>query len=77
MPVHILLTKADKLKRGPAQNTLLSVQSRLREHEELVRVQLFSSLKLQVVDVLGKQINRWLTDDSVLADETKPPSETF
>jgi GTP-binding protein len=76
MPVHILLTKADKLKRGPAQNTLLSVQSRLREHEELVRVQLFSSLKRQGVDVLGKQINRWLTDDSVLADETKPPSET-
>ena len=27
MPVHILLTKADKLKRGPAQSTLLSVQS--------------------------------------------------
>ena len=75
MPVHILLTKADKLKRGPAQNTLLSVQSRLREHEELVQVQLFSSLKRQGVDVLGKQINRWLTDDSVLADEVKSPSE--
>ena len=76
MPVHILLTKADKLKRGPAQNTLLSVQSRLREHEELVRVQLFSSLKRQWVDVLSKQINRWLTDDSVLADEPKSQSET-
>ena len=76
MPVHILLTKADKLKRGPAQNTLLSVQNRLREHEELIRVQLFSSLKRQGVDVLGKQINRWLTDDSVLADEAESPSET-
>ena len=76
MPVHILLTKADKLKRGPAQNTLLSVQGQLREHEELVRVQLFSSLKRQGVDVLGKQINRWLTDDSVLADGTESPSET-
>ncbi|MDA7595251.1 ribosome biogenesis GTP-binding protein YihA/YsxC [Luminiphilus sp.] len=75
MPVHILLTKADKLKRGPAQNTLLSVQGRLREHEELVQVQLFSSLKRQGVDVLGKQINRWLTDDSVLADGTESPSE--
>ena len=76
MPVHILLTKADKLKRGPAQNTLLSVQNRLREHEELIRVQLFSSLKRQGVDVLGKQINRWLTDDSVLADEAESLSET-
>ena len=75
MPVHILLTKADKLKRGPAQSTLLSVQSRLREHEELVQVQLFSSLKRQGVDVLGKQINRWLTDDSVLADGVKSSSE--
>ena len=26
MPIHILLTKADKLKRGPAQSTLLSVR---------------------------------------------------
>ena len=75
MPVHILLTKADKLKRGPAQNTLLSVQSQLREHEELVRVQLFSSLKRQGVDILGKQINRWLTDESVLPDEAESPSD--
>ena len=27
MPVHILLTKADKLKRGPANNTLLKLRS--------------------------------------------------
>ena len=45
MPVHILLTKADKLKRGPAQNTLLSVRSELAAHAELVSVQCFSSLK--------------------------------
>ena len=66
MPVHILLTKADKLKRGPAQNTLLSVRSELAAHAELVSVQCFSSLKLQGVDELGKQINLWLTDESVM-----------
>ena len=66
MPVHILLTKADKLKRGPAQNTLLSVRSELAAHAELVSVQCFSSLKRQGVDELGKQINRWLTDESVI-----------
>ena len=66
MPVHILLTKADKLKRGPAQNTLLSVRGELAAHAELVSVQCFSSLKLQGVDELGEQINLWLTDESVM-----------
>ena len=66
MPVHILLTKADKLKRGPAQNTLLSVRGELAAHAELVSVQCFSSLKLQGVDELGEQINLWLTDKSVM-----------
>ena len=66
MPVHILLTKADKLKRGHAQNTLLSVRGELAAHAELVSVQCFSSLKRQGVDELGKQINLWLTDESVM-----------
>ena len=66
MPVHILLTKADKLKRGPAQNTLLSVRRELAAHAELVSVQCFSSLKHQGVEELGKQINLWLTDESVM-----------
>ena len=68
MPVHILLTKADKLKRGPAQSTLLSVREALAEHAELVSVQLFSSLKRKGVEELGAKINLWLTDDSVIDD---------
>ena len=68
MPVHILLTKADKLKRGPAQSTLLSVREVLTEHAELVSVQLFSSLKRKGVEELGTKINLWLTDDSVIDD---------
>ena len=65
MPVHILLTKADKLKRGPAQNALLSVRAELSAQSELVRVQLFSSLKRQGVDELRRQLNYWLTEGSV------------
>lgn len=72
MPVHILLTKSDKLKRGPAQNTLLAVRSELTPHAELVSVQCFSSLKRQGVDELGKQVNRWLTDDSVIDQPAEP-----
>jgi GTP-binding protein len=72
MPVHILLTKSDKLKRGPAQSTLLSVRSELAPHAELVSVQCFSSLKRQGVEELGKQVNRWLTDKSVIDQEAGP-----
>lgn len=48
LPVHILLTKSDKLKRGPAQSTLLKVDNFLREMDPgvtLLTVQTFSSLK--------------------------------
>ena len=68
MPVHILLTKADKLKRGPAQSTLLSVREELSTQSDLISVQLFSSLKRQGVDTLARQLNRWLTDSSVFDD---------
>ena len=72
MPVHILLTKADKLKRGPAQSTLLSVREELSTQSDLISVQLFSSLKRQGVDTLGRQLNHWLTDSSVFDD---PPDQ--
>lgn len=60
MPVHILLTKADKLKRGPASAALQTVRSRLKEWEDLVSVQLFSSLKRDGVDALSQKLNQWL-----------------
>lgn len=76
MPVHILLTKADKLKKGPAKSTLLSVRKQLQVHEELVSVQLFSSLKHQGHDELRAVLDRWLTDVSVYEDEeTELPPE--
>ncbi|MDR5874221.1 ribosome biogenesis GTP-binding protein YihA/YsxC [Halomonas sp. CUBES01] len=60
MPVHILLTKADKLKKGPASAALQQVRSRLKEWEDLVSVQLFSSLKRDGVDTLAKRLDEWL-----------------
>ena len=60
MPVHILLTKADKLKRGPASAALQKVRSRLREWEDLVSVQLFSSLKRDGVDTLSQKLDQWV-----------------
>ncbi len=42
LPIHVLLTKADKLKRGQAANALLDVRRTL---ENRATVQLFSALK--------------------------------
>ena len=42
LPVHVLLTKADKLKKGQAANALLAVRKELGERAS---VQLFSALK--------------------------------
>ena len=42
LPIHILLTKADKLKRGQASTALLQVK---KEVGERASVQLFSALK--------------------------------
>lgn len=43
MPCHILLTKADKLKRGAAMNALFEVKKALAEVDDLISVQLFSA----------------------------------
>ena len=68
LPVHVLLTKSDKLKRGPAQSTPLKVESFLREMDPgitLLTVQTFSSLKKLGLPELEAQLNHWLSADFV------------
>ncbi len=62
MPVHILLTKSDKLKRGPAKNTLMQVKKHIKESQvdDLVSVQTFSSLKGDGLKELERVLQRWL-----------------
>lgn len=62
MPVHILLTKSDKLKRGPAQSTLLKIRKHIKDlgHADLATAQTFSSLNREGVDVLKAKLNEWL-----------------
>ncbi len=52
LPLHILLTKADKLTYGASKNTLLKVQKELKELTVPVTLQLFSALKKTGVDEL-------------------------
>lgn len=57
IPCHILLTKADKLKRGPAQSTLLKLR---RDLPELASAQLFSAKTRNGVGPLIEKLNGWL-----------------
>ena len=59
MPVHILLTKADKLKRGAAANSLLKVKKALKEQPN-VSIQLFSATKKMGVEEALAIIDGWL-----------------
>lgn len=60
LPVHLLLTKSDKLNRGPANNTLLAVRKRLTALHPDSSVQLFSALKHTGLDELRAVLDRWL-----------------
>lgn len=71
LPLLLLLTKADKLKRGAAQNTLLQVRRELKE-VAMLNVQLFSSHNQQGVNEARKQLNEWLLEDD---EEPTPPDE--
>lgn len=59
LPVHILLTKADKLSRSEVKNTLIKVRSHYEEAKDLISVQSFSSLKKEGVGELIALLNRW------------------
>ena len=69
MPVHILMTKADKLKKGPAKSAMLQVRAKTQQHSELVSVQLFSALKHTGHKELIAVLNAWLTDTSVYSED--------
>jgi GTP-binding protein len=60
LPVHILLTKADKLKRGAAAKSLLQVKKALKEMNGIHSAQLFSALKRQGIDQAHQVLDRWL-----------------
>ena len=59
IPVHILLTKADKLKRGPATQSLSDVKKMLNTENLNASVQIFSALKCTGIKELILKMNEW------------------
>jgi len=60
LPAHVLLTKADKLKRGAQQNSLLKTRKLLKDANINASVQTFSALKKTGLDELVIKLNEWL-----------------
>ncbi len=60
LPAHILLTKADKIKRGAQQNSKLKTQKQLNDAGIDASVQIFSALKKTGLDELVFKLNDWL-----------------
>jgi len=60
LPAHVLLTKADKIKRGAQQNSKLQTIKQLKEAGITASVQTFSALKKTGLDELVAKLNKWL-----------------
>ena len=77
-PVHILLSKADKLSKNDQIKTLAAVKKSLKPYTERqkISVQLFSSLKKQGMDEVNQVVGSWFDAHSEeienLAGETSP-----
>ena len=64
MPAHVLLTKSDKLKRGPAKSTLLTVKRYIEKLGAGMSVQLFSSHSKEGVIEARQHIQAFLSLES-------------
>ena len=77
-PVHILLSKADKLSKNDQIKTLATVKKSLKPYTERqkISVQLFSSLKKQGMDEVNQVVGSWFDahreEIENLAGETSP-----
>ena len=77
-PVHILLSKADKLSKNDQIKTLAAVKKSLKPYtdRQKISVQLFSSLKKQGMDEVNQVVGSWFDahreEIENLADEASP-----
>lgn len=60
LPIHILLSKSDKLKSGAARKVLKEVEEQMDVYGDLVTVQLFSSQDAQGLEAARHVLDQWL-----------------
>jgi GTP-binding protein len=77
MPMHILLTKADKLAFGAAKTALLKVQQDIRKRwGDRVSIQLFSAPKRQGIEEAQAVLAEWLQLGEFAIDEEQDEPQT-
>jgi GTP-binding protein len=74
LPLHILLTKADKLAYGAAKNTLLQVRKALKDVSCPLTIQLFSSLKKTGIDEVHEALDNLFSRAEPDQSEISAPS---
>ncbi len=65
LATHVVLNKSDKLKRGQAKSALLKTQQQLTCYHHPVSVQMLSAFKKTGLDELRRQLDSWLSPDSI------------
>lgn len=65
LPIHILLTKSDKLAFGAAKSTLLQIQKTLAQVSIPLSVQLFSALKKTGIDDVHLALDRFFSGEKI------------
>ena len=80
LPVHILLTKADKLKYGASKNALLNTRKRLKKLGLNCTIQLFSALRKEGLDELAGVMGNWydyqLNDEKLIESDLSESDDT-
>ena len=70
LPIHILLTKSDKLKKGPAQTQLLNLQKMLKENYPHATAHLFSSLNRDGLNRAWNKLDEWMNYERPIVEKT-------
>ncbi|AUD79877.1 YihA family ribosome biogenesis GTP-binding protein [Kangiella profundi] len=71
LPVHCLLSKADKLKQGAKSKAVLQCKKAVKELHPTATVQAFSSLKREGLDQLYKILDGWYESSAELETTSK------
>lgn len=88
LPVHVLLTKADKLKQGQAAKALRCTADQLAQDHPDTSVQLFSAPRHRGIEAAHNKLDAWLelgidpradsgftTKDDIPCDEAAPSAD--
>ncbi|NNM51419.1 MAG: YihA family ribosome biogenesis GTP-binding protein [Pseudomonadales bacterium] len=73
LPMHILLTKADKLNRGPAISALNQVQRQLKTENYEASIQLFSATQGTGLEACENLLQTWLGISFPISTVTDTP----